>query len=211
MIVEPGDPDRTPPVPKSSHLHTNDELIDKKVKPVEVDDQAIQIILMGLPKDSYAVVESWNHNGYNVVQNEGNQNGNGNVVAARAEGNGNGNNANQIRCYNYQEVGHYARNCTIRRRRRRRNIEEVNKNCILMANLQQASTSGTQTDKGPFYDSDGSVESSMDPSRGIVEQHPSTVEETRAFYESLYNNLFIEVEKVNTVNRKTRKANVLKT
>nr|GEX61076.1 retrovirus-related Pol polyprotein from transposon TNT 1-94 [Tanacetum cinerariifolium] len=37
-------------------------------------------------------------------------------------------------------------------------IEEVNANSILMANLQQASTSGTQTDKAPIYDSDGSVE-----------------------------------------------------
>nr|GFD12093.1 hypothetical protein [Tanacetum cinerariifolium] len=37
-------------------------------------------------------------------------------------------------------------------------IEEVNANCILMANLQQASTSSTQTDKAPVYDSDGSVE-----------------------------------------------------
>ncbi|GJT31080.1 hypothetical protein Tco_0911355 [Tanacetum coccineum] len=37
-------------------------------------------------------------------------------------------------------------------------IEEVNANCILMANLQRASTSGTQTDKAPVYDSDGSAE-----------------------------------------------------
>ncbi|GJW79190.1 hypothetical protein Tco_0140872 [Tanacetum coccineum] len=37
-------------------------------------------------------------------------------------------------------------------------IKEVNANCILMANLQQASTSGTQTDKAPVYDSDGSAE-----------------------------------------------------
>nr|GEX33853.1 hypothetical protein [Tanacetum cinerariifolium] len=37
-------------------------------------------------------------------------------------------------------------------------IEEANANCILMANLQQASTSGTQTDNAPVYDSDGSVE-----------------------------------------------------
>ncbi|GKD96699.1 gag-pol polyprotein, partial [Tanacetum coccineum] len=36
-------------------------------------------------------------------------------------------------------------------------IEEVNANCILMANLQQASTSGTQTDNTPVYDSDGSA------------------------------------------------------
>ncbi|GJS43387.1 retrovirus-related pol polyprotein from transposon TNT 1-94 [Tanacetum coccineum] len=37
-------------------------------------------------------------------------------------------------------------------------IEEVNANCILMANLQQASTSGTQANKAPVYDSDGSAE-----------------------------------------------------
>ncbi|GJY75989.1 retrovirus-related pol polyprotein from transposon TNT 1-94 [Tanacetum coccineum] len=36
-------------------------------------------------------------------------------------------------------------------------IEEVNANCILMANLQ-ASTSGTQTDNALVYDSDGSAE-----------------------------------------------------
>nr|GFD43657.1 hypothetical protein [Tanacetum cinerariifolium] len=33
-------------------------------------------------------------------------------------------------------------------------IEEVNTNCILMANLQQASTSGTQIDSAPVYDTD---------------------------------------------------------
>nr|GFC01252.1 Gag-Pol polyprotein [Tanacetum cinerariifolium] len=37
-------------------------------------------------------------------------------------------------------------------------IEEVNANCILMANLQQASTSGTQFDSTPVYDTDGSAE-----------------------------------------------------
>ncbi|GJW82546.1 hypothetical protein Tco_0146521 [Tanacetum coccineum] len=37
-------------------------------------------------------------------------------------------------------------------------IKEVNANCILMANLQQASTLGTQTDNAPVYDSDGSAE-----------------------------------------------------
>nr|GEY19416.1 Gag-Pol polyprotein [Tanacetum cinerariifolium] len=35
-------------------------------------------------------------------------------------------------------------------------IEEVNANYILIANLQQASTSGNQTDKAPVYDLDGS-------------------------------------------------------
>nr|GEW29171.1 hypothetical protein [Tanacetum cinerariifolium] len=37
-------------------------------------------------------------------------------------------------------------------------IEEVNANCILMVNLQQASTPGTQTDSAPIYDTDGSAE-----------------------------------------------------
>ncbi|GKA53942.1 retrovirus-related pol polyprotein from transposon TNT 1-94 [Tanacetum coccineum] len=40
-------------------------------------------------------------------------------------------------------------------------IEEVNAKCILMANLQQASTMGTQTDKALVYDSDGSVEKQL--------------------------------------------------
>nr|GEU90174.1 hypothetical protein [Tanacetum cinerariifolium] len=37
-------------------------------------------------------------------------------------------------------------------------IKEVNANCILMANLQQASSSSTQTDSTPVYDTDGSAE-----------------------------------------------------
>ncbi|GJW93467.1 hypothetical protein Tco_0173139 [Tanacetum coccineum] len=37
-------------------------------------------------------------------------------------------------------------------------IEEVNTNCILMANLQQASSSGTQTNNAPVYNLDGSAE-----------------------------------------------------
>ncbi|GKD56301.1 gag-pol polyprotein [Tanacetum coccineum] len=193
-----------------------------------------------------------NQNGYNAVQNVG----------------------NQIRCYNCQGVGHYARNCTIRPMRRDaaylqsqlqiaqnenariqlkleefdlmaatgayEEIEEVNANCTLMENLQQASTSGTQANSDPVYDSDGSVEvhkhqnyynndifnmftqkeqdtdllesttephlvqhndsnvipadSSMDPSRGTVEQPPATVEEAHAFFESLYNNLLVYQE-----------------
>ncbi|GKC17778.1 hypothetical protein Tco_1014560, partial [Tanacetum coccineum] len=147
----------------------------------------------------YAGQNVRNQNGYNAVQNVGNQvgqnavqnpgvqnvgnqnglivvpgianqnpNENGNVVAARAEGNVIGNN-------DLDE------------------IEEVNANCILMANLQQALTSSTQTDKAPVYDSNGSAEndsnvifevSSVEQSGGTVDQHPATVEETRAYFES---------------------------
>ncbi|GKB10416.1 hypothetical protein Tco_0844339 [Tanacetum coccineum] len=64
-------------------------------------------------------------------------------------------------------------------------IKEVNANCILMANLQQASTS----------------------SRGKVEQHSTNVEETRAYHESLFHNLATEAEKVNLVNRKMKETN----
>nr|GFB80843.1 hypothetical protein [Tanacetum cinerariifolium] len=132
-------------------------------------------------------------------------------------------------------------------------IKEVNANYILMANLQQASTSGTQTDSAPVYDSDGSdevhnyencydneifnmftqeeqytellepiPESHQVPQNGndvisevtsveqggeIVEQHPANFEETRALYESLYQNLATKVEKVNTVNLKLKETN----
>nr|GFB00272.1 hypothetical protein [Tanacetum cinerariifolium] len=133
------------------------------------------------------ILEPGNLNGYNDVQNVRNQvaqnlrvqnignqnrligvpgnpnqnlNGNGNLVAARAEGNAAGLDGNQIRCYNRRGVGIQlqaeefdlmAATADLDE------IEEVKANCILMANLQQASTSGTQTDKAPFYDSDGSA------------------------------------------------------
>ncbi|GJT92010.1 retrovirus-related pol polyprotein from transposon TNT 1-94 [Tanacetum coccineum] len=75
-------------------------------------------------------------------------------------------------------------------------IEEVNANYILMANLQQASTSGTQTNTAPVYDSGGSAEvSSVEQGGGTVEQHSANVEETRAYHESLFHNLAAEVEK----------------
>ncbi|GKE51215.1 retrovirus-related pol polyprotein from transposon TNT 1-94 [Tanacetum coccineum] len=68
----------------------------------------------------YAGQNVGNQNGYNTAQNVGNQNPirNGNVVAARAEGNVIGNNGNQITRYNCRGLGHLARNCTVKPRRR---------------------------------------------------------------------------------------------
>nr|GEX15986.1 hypothetical protein [Tanacetum cinerariifolium] len=242
MIATPGEPDLPIPVPESFHEQTDEELTETDIKRMDADDQAIQTILLGLPEDVYAAVDScktskeiWEHvhkmmkgsdierhvtivcqtknhheadftqiydfvkmnqdeytgqvaqnqQGYNAWQNGGiqgiaNQGGTGNVVAARAEGSGNG---NQAMCYNCKGLGHIARNCTARPRRRDvaylqtqlliaqkeeagiqfqaeefdfmaaagdlDEIEEVNANCILMANLQQASTSSTQLDKAP--------------------------------------------------------------
>nr|GEY58474.1 hypothetical protein [Tanacetum cinerariifolium] len=58
MIPEPGDANRDLTVTKTFHLQTDDELSDKELKQIEADDQAIQTILLGLPEDIYAAVDS---------------------------------------------------------------------------------------------------------------------------------------------------------
>nr|GEU71971.1 uncharacterized mitochondrial protein AtMg00810-like [Tanacetum cinerariifolium] len=58
MIPEPGDVNRDVNVTETFHLQTDDELSDKELKQIEADDQAIQTILLGLPKDIYAAVDS---------------------------------------------------------------------------------------------------------------------------------------------------------
>nr|GEV96238.1 reverse transcriptase domain-containing protein [Tanacetum cinerariifolium] len=58
----------------------------------------------------------------------------------------------------WQYAGQNARNLTGYNDVQNIRNQEVNANCILMANLRQASISGTQTDSTPVYDSDGSAE-----------------------------------------------------
>nr|GEW78727.1 hypothetical protein [Tanacetum cinerariifolium] len=315
MIPEPCDPNRKVLVNETFHVQTDNELTEKELKHIEADDQAIQTILLNLPEDIYAAVDScetaqkiWLHvqqmmkadytqlydflkynqkevddlkaerlakiqdplalmatsknpytfpvlhqdqpsfnqnymqqpmlnpkdiidlttamnmalalmakafklnystptnnnqrissnprnrnqfrqyvgqnvgnlNGYNDVQNVGNQvihnavqnprihnvgnqngligvpcnanqnpNKNGNLVAARAEGNATRHNGIQLQDEEF-DLMVVAADLD--------EIKEVNANCILMANLQQASTLGTQTDKALVYDSDGSAE-----------------------------------------------------
>nr|GEY37184.1 ribonuclease H-like domain-containing protein [Tanacetum cinerariifolium] len=156
-----------------------------------------------------------------------------NVAAARAEGTGMG---NQARCYNCRGLGHIARNCTARPRRR-----------------DHASTSGTQLDKAPIYDTDGSAEvqlndncydneifnmftqeeqytdllepilkpqlvpqndnhvtsvaPSMVQSGGTLETSFAPNEETRAHHETVYRNLVDQVAQVNMLNCNMRATN----
>nr|GEV08585.1 hypothetical protein [Tanacetum cinerariifolium] len=311
MIHEPGDANRDITVIETFHFQTNDELSDKELKQIEADDQAIQTILLGLPEDIYAAVDScetaqeiwlrerftsnegesiesyyhcflklmndlkrnkhfpekiasnlkflnnlqpkWSRhvtivhqtkdlhtadytqlydlleynqkevdelkaeriaktqdplalmansnnpyvfpnylqqpmpnpeditdptNAMNMViqnavqnprvQNVGNQNGligvqrngnqnqirNGNLVAARAERNAAGQNGNQIRCYNCREVGHYARNCIVRPKRRDAAYLQTQ---LLIAQKEEAGIQ-LQAEDAPVYDTGGSTE-----------------------------------------------------
>nr|GEW37780.1 hypothetical protein [Tanacetum cinerariifolium] len=58
MIATPGEPDLLVPVPESCHERTDEELIEIDIKRMDADDQAIQTILLGLPEDVYAAVDS---------------------------------------------------------------------------------------------------------------------------------------------------------
>nr|GEX54833.1 hypothetical protein [Tanacetum cinerariifolium] len=192
MIATPGEPDIPILVPESFHEQTDKELTENDIKRIDADDQAIQTILLGLPEDVYAAVDSfrqtknlheaeftqiydflkmnqhkdrqtqnvrgnggnqfgqyarqvaqnYNKNGLVVIPGIANQNGTGNVVAVRAKG-------IQLKA---EEFDFMAAAGDLDE------IEEVNINCILMANLQHASTSGTQLDKAPAHDTNGSAE-----------------------------------------------------
>nr|GEZ30369.1 hypothetical protein [Tanacetum cinerariifolium] len=213
--------------------------------------------IVGFSSDS--MLDKWHRISKGIMHGRmvGFKSGTGNVVAARAEGTGIG---NQARCYNCRGLGHIARNCTARPRRRDAaylhthlliaqkeevgiqlqaeefdfmvatsdldEIKEVNANCILMANLQQASTSSTQHDMAPVYDTDGSAEVQLNDNcydfeifnmftqeeymvhnEGTVETSSSPNEETRAYQESIYRNLVDQVAQVNIVNRNMRETN----
>nr|GEX64232.1 hypothetical protein [Tanacetum cinerariifolium] len=58
MIATPGEPDLPVLVPKSFHEQTDEELTKNDIKRMDLDDQAIQTILLGLPEDVYAAVDS---------------------------------------------------------------------------------------------------------------------------------------------------------
>ncbi|GKA31879.1 hypothetical protein Tco_0718246 [Tanacetum coccineum] len=117
------------------------------------------------------------------IQNVGNQNG------------------LSIRCYNYRGLGHLARNCTVRPRKRDAAFLQTQ---LLIAQKEEAEIQ-LQAEEFDFMAAAVDLEeieemdqlsfavSSVEQSGGIVKQNPATVEETRAYFESLYNNLAIEV------------------
>nr|GEV18056.1 hypothetical protein [Tanacetum cinerariifolium] len=167
--------------------------------------------------------------GYNDAIGNQNQIGNGNLVAARTEGNAARQNGNQTRCYNCR--GEEARTHLqeeeydlMAAAADLDEFEEVNANCILMANLQQASTSGTQTDSAPVNDTDRSAEVHEKCDDNEIfnmftqeEQYTELLEPIPELHQVPQNdndvisedtsNLAIEVEKVNLVNRKLKEAN----
>nr|GEU63090.1 ribonuclease H-like domain-containing protein [Tanacetum cinerariifolium] len=59
MIPEPGDTNPEVHVNETFHVQTDDELTEKELKQIEADDQDIQTILLGLPEDIYAAVDSY--------------------------------------------------------------------------------------------------------------------------------------------------------
>nr|GEY51842.1 hypothetical protein [Tanacetum cinerariifolium] len=111
-----------------------------------------------------------NQNGLIGVQGNGNQNqiGNGNLVAARAKGNTAGPRRRDAAYLQTQLLIAQKEEAGIQLQAEEYDlmvaavdldkIKEVNANCILMANLQQASTLGTQNDSAPVYDIDGSAD-----------------------------------------------------
>ncbi|GJW54439.1 gag-pol polyprotein [Tanacetum coccineum] len=164
-----------------------------------------------------------NMNGLSVVSEIANQYGNGDVVTAPVEGNGNGINGNPIRCYNCRGEGHYARNCTVKPRKRdaaylqqqlqitqeeEAGIQSTQEECEFMAaadayeetervkvnyisedTLQQASTSGTQSNNAPVYDSDGSTK--LDRTK---EKLKNCIIKKEKEYDVLWNNWYTKCE-----------------
>nr|GEZ21941.1 hypothetical protein [Tanacetum cinerariifolium] len=137
-------------------------------------DRQMQIVIGngGNQFREYARQNVGNLNGLIVVPGTANQNSNknGNLVAARVEGNATRHNNNQMR--KKQESNSKLESFMMAAVADLDEIEEVNANCILIANLQQASTSGIHTDKAFVYDSDGSAEVKENQEKDKIRSKP---------------------------------------
>nr|GEU41931.1 integrase, catalytic region, zinc finger, CCHC-type, peptidase aspartic, catalytic [Tanacetum cinerariifolium] len=238
MIPEPGDAARAVPVPETFHVQTDDELTEAKIKQMEADDQAIQTIILGLPEDIYAAIDSCETAQEIWLRVQQMMKGSDiEIQEKKAKFNEwkrfTSNDGESNECYyhrfsklmnDFKRNKHFLEKITQLLIAQKEEvgiqlqaeefdlmvtaanldeIEDVNANCISMANLQQALTSGTQTNKALVYDSDGSVEndmfviseaSSVEQGGGTVEQHPATVEETHDESLAKYKALEWEIE-----------------
>nr|GFB92997.1 putative zinc finger, CCHC-type [Tanacetum cinerariifolium] len=147
------------------------------------------------------------------VQNDGkyNQIENGNLVAVRAEGNAAGHNGNQIRCYNCRGLGYFARDCTTDNTP----VYDTDGSAEVHENYDDNEIFNMFTQEEQYTEllepipepqqvpqNDNNVISEVtdvEQDGETVEQQSANLEETRALYESLYQNLAVEVEKVNSV------------
>ncbi|GJU69062.1 hypothetical protein Tco_1255321 [Tanacetum coccineum] len=91
-----------------------------------------------------------NMNGLSVVSKIANQYGNGNVETTPDGGNGNGINEEEAGIQSTQEEFEFMAAADAYKE-----TERVKVNCTSEDTLQQASTSGTQSENAPVYDSDG--------------------------------------------------------
>nr|GEW74340.1 hypothetical protein [Tanacetum cinerariifolium] len=150
----------------------------------------------------YTGQNTGNPDGYNDVIGNQNQIGNGNLVAARAKGNATRQNGNQIRCYNCRGVDGSAKvheNCDDNEIF---NMFTQEEQCTEILEPIPESHQVPQNDNNVI-----SEDTNVEQGGETVEQHPANFKETRTLYESLYQNLAIEVEKVNSVNRKLKETN----
>ncbi|GJU38099.1 hypothetical protein Tco_1186453 [Tanacetum coccineum] len=127
-----------------------------------------------------------NQNRLSVFPEIANQYGNGNVVTTPAEGNGNGINGAYDETTPRAEVYH-SENC-------------YDNDIFNMFTQEEEYTELLEPILEPrqIQQNDSniiSMVSSLEQSGRTIEQHPANVEETRVLYDSLYNNLAIEVEK----------------
>nr|GEY55032.1 hypothetical protein [Tanacetum cinerariifolium] len=127
----------------------NGPYVRRMIPELEDNDQAIQIILLGLPEEIYVVVDSCKTTQEIWLRVQQMMKGFDIGIQEKK--------AKKIAQLG-MNLGHDKLMVEISLDRDLDEIEEVNENCILMANLQQTSTSGTQTDKALVYDLDKSAE-----------------------------------------------------
>ncbi|GJR97960.1 hypothetical protein Tco_0270134 [Tanacetum coccineum] len=261
MIPEPGDANCAVLINETFHKQTNDELTEKELKQVKADDQAIQTILLGLPEDIYAAVDSCETAQKIWLR-----------VQQMMKGSDIGIQEKKAKLFNEWErftsidgesiesyyhrfsklMNDFKRNKHFFQKRlpdlhtadytqlydflkynqkevddrRAERLAKTHDPLALMANSNNPFNYPVSRDAPIIFLSKATQMStlvlrltklpsmiqtdqlSMEQDGGTVDQHPVTVEETRAYFELIYNNLAIEVEKVNTINHKLKETNV---